>query len=500
MNAEAYLRKQGWQGSGHSLDSTGRGIKKPLLISHKQDQLGLGKKKAAHTTDDQWWMRAFDQSLQNIGTGKESTLSQIRTKGINRGGLYGFFVKGEQIVGTIQDASAATTDASAPSSGASTPPTSASDIEAPAPAKNMSDKENKQNKRKRGNDVDSAKKENKKAKREEDTEQAAVAAKLARLKLKPSEKADYETRAAAKNQTLEQYILRRIQKKAGKPATEHIDPAPAPPLFFTDLEGDANLVKAAKAEKAARPLKYTPLPNGTCPLDPSIWEGRHFGSLPKKVQKAKLEYEESQRVAAEEDQESGDQESDDEESDDEDIDDEDQEPSVQLALVKIQAALEELTPLQREQAMSIAEKTMLAAPRFDYTPLPDGSCPPDPTIWAGHRIKRLPKPVCEARRKYMIEKRLSRKTKNQTENQKKLGGLTEGEEQLIRQRILGERGLDPKTATAMDIAFANEETNKRVQKKKGFEQKESRKHKDEKETKKAKKAAEKAARMGEAPK
>ena len=71
MNADAYLRKQGWKGSGHSLDMTGRGIKKPLLIAHKQDQLGLGKKKAAYTTDDQWWMRAFDQSLQSIGTGKE---------------------------------------------------------------------------------------------------------------------------------------------------------------------------------------------------------------------------------------------------------------------------------------------------------------------------------------------------------------------------------------------------------------------------------------------
>jgi hypothetical protein len=71
MNAEAYLRKQGWQGSGHSLDQSGRGIKKPLLIAHKNDQLGLGKKKAAHTTDDQWWLRAFDQSLQSIGTGKD---------------------------------------------------------------------------------------------------------------------------------------------------------------------------------------------------------------------------------------------------------------------------------------------------------------------------------------------------------------------------------------------------------------------------------------------
>lgn len=71
MDADAYLRKQGWKGTGHSLDGQGRGIRKPLLIAHKQDQLGLGKKKAAHSVDDQWWMRAFDQSLQNIGTGKE---------------------------------------------------------------------------------------------------------------------------------------------------------------------------------------------------------------------------------------------------------------------------------------------------------------------------------------------------------------------------------------------------------------------------------------------
>jgi nucleolar protein TMA23 len=79
MNAESYLRKQGWKGSGHSLDSTGRGIKKPLLIAHKQDQLGLGKKKAAYTTDDQWWMRAFDQSLQSIGTGQEVCTNTPRT-------------------------------------------------------------------------------------------------------------------------------------------------------------------------------------------------------------------------------------------------------------------------------------------------------------------------------------------------------------------------------------------------------------------------------------
>jgi nucleolar protein TMA23 len=71
MDARAYLQRQGWRGSGHSLDKHDRGIKKPLLISHKQDTMGLGTKKAAHKTDDQWWMRAFDESLKNIGTGVE---------------------------------------------------------------------------------------------------------------------------------------------------------------------------------------------------------------------------------------------------------------------------------------------------------------------------------------------------------------------------------------------------------------------------------------------
>lgn len=138
MNAEALLKKHGWRGAGHSLDTSGRGIKKPLLISHKQDQNGLGHKKAAWKTDDQWWMRAFDESLQNLGTGQTSTLAQVQQKGINRGGLYGFFVKGEGLIGTIGDESETSVDTvsstaeseatttSGDQSASSTPPTSAS--------------------------------------------------------------------------------------------------------------------------------------------------------------------------------------------------------------------------------------------------------------------------------------------------------------------------------------------------------------------------------------
>ncbi|KAH8704381.1 hypothetical protein GQ44DRAFT_630510 [Phaeosphaeriaceae sp. PMI808] len=216
MNADEYLRKQGWKGSGHSLDTTGRGIKKPLLIAHKQDQLGLGKKKAAYTTDDQWWMRAYDQSLQSIGTGKDSTLNQIRTKGINRGGLYGFFVKGEAIAGTIDDSSASVTDASVPPSGASTPPTSASDTEAPAKAV-KSTEEKRRRTQKNDTATNGALENPNKVKKSKRGNQDAVSRKIA--KLPPAKKALSEQRAAAKKQTLHEYILRRIEKKSEQRST-----------------------------------------------------------------------------------------------------------------------------------------------------------------------------------------------------------------------------------------------------------------------------------------
>lgn len=229
MNASALLQSQGWLGAGHSLDTSGRGIKKPLLIAHKQDQLGLGQQKAAHRTDDQWWMRAFDESLATIGTGKESTLNQIRTKGVKRGGLYGFFVRGEGIGGTI--GSLGGSGESSATSGASTPVTEvSSESEEVRRARKKDRAAKKELKRKRdASGVDDKKvKKTGRAEREAQNKKAgisaedelaeAVVAKIA--KLKPEEKKEYEKRAAEKNQTLSQYVLRRIQKKAEKQATK----------------------------------------------------------------------------------------------------------------------------------------------------------------------------------------------------------------------------------------------------------------------------------------
>jgi hypothetical protein len=92
-------------------------------------------------------------------------------------------------------------------------------------------------------------------------EHDAVAAKLA--KLKPAEKAEYEARAAAKKQTIEQYVLRRIQKKTAKQTTEPVEAEPEPAtknplLFFTDLGGDPNLANdAPDTKQQVQPAKGT---------------------------------------------------------------------------------------------------------------------------------------------------------------------------------------------------------------------------------------------------
>ncbi|KAK4542836.1 hypothetical protein LTR36_006212 [Oleoguttula mirabilis] len=105
MDSRAYLTRQGWRGDGHSLDHTDRGIRKPLLVSKKVDVLGVGLNKHA-AVSDQWWLRAYDQGLKDFGTGKESALANVQKHGVNRGGLYGRFVRGEGVPGTFGEESA----------------------------------------------------------------------------------------------------------------------------------------------------------------------------------------------------------------------------------------------------------------------------------------------------------------------------------------------------------------------------------------------------------
>ena len=118
MDAAAYLTNQGWRGDGHALHHSGRGITKPIRISQKANVLGVGKKlHDAHA--DQWWARAFDDTLKGLNTTKNDATG--KTDGIQFGagaqalqmvgiggahwvgqvGLYSNFVRGESLSGTL---------------------------------------------------------------------------------------------------------------------------------------------------------------------------------------------------------------------------------------------------------------------------------------------------------------------------------------------------------------------------------------------------------------
>ncbi|KAL8794154.1 MAG: hypothetical protein Q9182_007630 [Xanthomendoza sp. 2 TL-2023] len=114
MDTHLYLTRQGWRGTGHALQSNGQGISKPLLVSQKANVLGVGKK--AHDVHaDQWWARAFDETLKglndqtttksgarSIQTPAATPSSVLPTRWAGNGGLYGGFVRGEGLEGTME--------------------------------------------------------------------------------------------------------------------------------------------------------------------------------------------------------------------------------------------------------------------------------------------------------------------------------------------------------------------------------------------------------------
>jgi hypothetical protein len=133
MDAHAHLLSLGWAGPGHSLDSrpqaqhkgrrglaydpsqnnnTGRGLVKPLLVSQKRNTFGIGKKAHEPAAGNEWWLKGFENALSNIGKNKDSTATsgtatpETESTSGYRGkhnGLYGFFVRGQQMEGTMRE-------------------------------------------------------------------------------------------------------------------------------------------------------------------------------------------------------------------------------------------------------------------------------------------------------------------------------------------------------------------------------------------------------------
>lgn len=106
MDTAAYLTRQGWRGSGHSLHPSGHGIAKPLLVSKKNNLLGVGNRKS-DALAGQWWLKAFDNTLKqvNIGAadGAPKSVEEVTPKfqrSFYSNALYSNFVKGEGLSGT----------------------------------------------------------------------------------------------------------------------------------------------------------------------------------------------------------------------------------------------------------------------------------------------------------------------------------------------------------------------------------------------------------------
>jgi nucleolar protein TMA23 len=128
MDAHAHLLSLGWAGPGHSLDSrprkgrrglaydpkqvhnAGNGLIKPLLISQKKNTFGIGKKAHEPAAGNEWWLKGFETALSNVGKSESERTSGTATPELGRPangyvgkhmGLYGFFVKGGEMEGTI---------------------------------------------------------------------------------------------------------------------------------------------------------------------------------------------------------------------------------------------------------------------------------------------------------------------------------------------------------------------------------------------------------------
>ncbi|KAF3764366.1 hypothetical protein M406DRAFT_339989 [Cryphonectria parasitica EP155] len=119
MDAHALLTSQGWRGSGHSLHKTDDtiGLAKPILVSRKNNVLGVGRK--SHVTSDQWWLNALDEQLKSLDTSGKTSIVQTKTntklggllasstagaagKYAGANGLYACFVSGGLLQGTIR--------------------------------------------------------------------------------------------------------------------------------------------------------------------------------------------------------------------------------------------------------------------------------------------------------------------------------------------------------------------------------------------------------------
>lgn len=143
MNARSLLESYGWAGPGHPLHpnaykqkghrglaydptalsstatsfahtSSSTGLVKPLLVSKKQGNLGVGRKAHEPQAGNEWWLKGFEKALGDVGKSESERSSGVSTPVANFSGsagkfgaLYSFFVSGERLEGSLEEDCAA---------------------------------------------------------------------------------------------------------------------------------------------------------------------------------------------------------------------------------------------------------------------------------------------------------------------------------------------------------------------------------------------------------
>ncbi len=259
MDASRILKAQGWRGLGYTLHPTDNttGLARPLLLSRKDNRLGLGSESVHRTAaaTDQWWLEAFDQQLQGLSTpgsvsasgtatptgnaARKSGPTRLEMFNGNQGaskyrgayGLYASFVRGETIGGTSTE----TTVVEAVVESATETPGTTPERDEGRTLNTTGAKDRKDKKRKRADDADDEEQQRRREKKaKKELEKATKKeAKEEKTRLKKTEK-KAEKRAEKK--------VRRARKKEEKERTKE-----------TETKEERRIRRAAKrTKKAAR--------------------------------------------------------------------------------------------------------------------------------------------------------------------------------------------------------------------------------------------------------
>jgi nucleolar protein TMA23 len=133
MNARSILESYGWAGPGHplhpnaykqkghrglaydpnALPSTtfaSSGLIKPLLVSKKQGNLGVGRKAHEPQAGNEWWLKGFEKALGDVGKSESERSSGVSTPVAATpaatgkfGALYTYFVSGGRMAGSLEE-------------------------------------------------------------------------------------------------------------------------------------------------------------------------------------------------------------------------------------------------------------------------------------------------------------------------------------------------------------------------------------------------------------